>query len=44
MLLTRARQGMVMVIPEGDPEDPTRNPVYYDSTYEYLKGLGIKEL
>ena len=44
VLLTRARQGMVMVVPKGDPEDPTRNPAYYDSTYEYLKGLGIKEL
>ena len=33
-----------MVVPEGNLEDPTRNPVYYDSTYEYLKGLGIKEL
>ena len=44
VLLTRARQGMVMVIPEGDPEDPTRNPTYYNSTYEYLKSLGIKEL
>lgn len=42
VLLTRARQGMVLVVPEGNPEDPTRNPVYYDSTYEYLKEIGIK--
>ena len=44
VLLTRARQGMVLVIPEGNPEDPTRNPAYYDSTYEYLKEIGVKEV
>ena len=43
-LLTRARQGMVLVVPEGNPEDPTRNPTYYDSTYEYLKEIGIMEI
>ena len=44
VLLTRARQGMVLVVPEGNPEDPTRCPAYYDSTYEYLKGIGITEI
>lgn len=44
VLLTRARQGMVLVVPEGNPEDPTRSPAYYDSTYEYLKEMGIKEI
>ena len=44
VLLTRARQGMVIVVPEGNPEDPTRNPEYYDSTYEYLKDIGVKEI
>ena len=44
VLLTRARQGMVLVVPEGNPEDPTRSPVYYDSTYEYLKEIGVKEI
>lgn len=44
VLLTRARQGMVLVVPEGNPEDPTRNPAYYDSTYEYLKGIKLKEI
>lgn len=44
VLLTRARQGMVLVVPEGNPENPTRNPAYYDSTYEYLKEIGIKEI
>lgn len=44
VLLTRARQGMVIVVPEGSEEDPTRSAAFYDSTYEYLKRIGIKEL
>lgn len=44
VLLTRARQGMVIVVPEGDPEDHTRKAEYYDPTYEYLKSLGIMEI
>jgi hypothetical protein len=42
VLLTRARQGMVIVVPEGDINDPTRNCDYYDSTFNYLKEIGIK--
>lgn len=41
VLLTRSRQGMIIVIPEGDLEDGTRNPEYYDSTFNYLKELGL---
>jgi hypothetical protein len=41
VLLTRARQGMVIFVPPGDAEDPTRAPQYYDGTFEYLKELGI---
>jgi DUF2075 family protein len=41
VLLTRARQGMVIVIPEGNDEDHTRKKKYYDPTYNYLKGLGV---
>ncbi len=41
VLLTRARQGMVIVVPEGDEEDATRKKEYYDETFEYLKGIGI---
>lgn len=41
VLLTRARQGMVIVVPEGDPLDPTRKSEYYDPTFEYLKGIGV---
>jgi hypothetical protein len=52
VLLTRARQGIVICIPKGNsrftpegfPEDPTRLPEFYDGTYKYLKGLGIKEI
>jgi hypothetical protein len=41
VLLTRARQGMVIFIPEGDIEDPTRKSEYYDATFEYLKSIGF---
>lgn len=44
VLLTRARQGMVIVVPEGDPKDPTRKPEYYDPTFEYLCGIGFERL
>jgi hypothetical protein len=43
VLLTRARQGMVVFIPRGDSNDPTRSPAFYDSTFNYLKELGISE-
>ncbi|MEO8167598.1 MAG: DNA/RNA helicase domain-containing protein, partial [bacterium] len=41
VLLTRARQGMVIVVPEGDLEDHTRNPDFYDPTFEYLSEIGF---
>jgi len=41
VLLTRARQGMVIVVPEGDAADPTRKSEYYDPTFEYLRALGV---
>ena len=41
VLLTRARQGMVIFVPPGDGADPTRSPAYYDSTFEYLKDIGL---
>lgn len=47
VLLTRARQGMVIVVPKGDngvPPDETRRPEWYDSIYEYLKDIGIQEI
>ncbi len=44
VLLTRARQGMVIWIPEGSGTDATRPNKFYDGTYQYLKSLGITEL
>ena len=52
VLLTRARAGMVICVPTGNPnktvsgfwEDSTRLPEYYDGTYKYLKNLGIEEI
>ena len=41
VLLTRARQGMVIVVPEGDAEDHTRPASFYDPTFEYLKSIGF---
>lgn len=44
VLLTRARQGMVLFIPEGDAIDHTRPREFYDGTWSYLKSLGIEEI
>ena len=52
VLLTRARIGMVICVPEGNsnktvddfPEDATRLPEFYDGTYEYLKSIGLAEI
>jgi hypothetical protein len=43
VLLTRARQGMVLFVPPGDPTDPTRPPEFYDGTFEYLARAGIEQ-
>ena len=42
VLLTRARLGMVIVVPEGSNEDKTRAPEFYDGTYNYLRSLGLE--
>ncbi len=44
VLMTRARQGLIIYIPEGDEEDPSRLMEYYEGTYQYLKHVGIKEI
>lgn len=42
VLLTRARQGMIIVVPDGDKSDLTRQPTFYDPTFEYLRLVGFK--
>lgn len=44
VLLTRARQGMIIVVPEGYVADPTRSQQFYDSTFEYLQAVGLRML
>jgi hypothetical protein len=44
VLLTRARQGMIIYIPTGDSNDVTRKPEYYNETYNYLISCGIEPL
>lgn len=44
VLLTRARQGMIIFVPEGDILDHTRPKSYYDGTWNYLKSVGVQEL
>ncbi len=52
VLLTRARAGMIICVPEGNKhkrsngywEDSTRLPSYYDGTYNYLKSIGFEEI
>ena len=44
VLLTRARQGMVIFVPPGSGEDPTRPRAFYDTTFAYLERIGIPSL
>jgi TPR repeat protein len=44
VLLTRARQGVVIFVPEGSSTDHTRPEAFYNGTYNYLKEVGIDEL
>ncbi|MDP3394230.1 DUF2075 domain-containing protein [Sediminibacterium sp.] len=44
VLLTRARQGLVIFVPTGDDEDHTRKREYYDPTFDYLKSIGFNEI
>lgn len=52
VLLTRARMGMVICVPEGNSnknlngywEDSTRLPEFYNGTYQYFKSIGIEEI
>ena len=44
VLLTRARQGMVVFVPKGSNEDATRTPAVYQSIYAFLKDCGFDNL
>ena len=44
VLLTRARQGIVVFIPFGKPDDMTRQPKFYDETFDYLLSCGLEVL
>jgi hypothetical protein len=35
---------MVIVVPEGDQADPTRKAEFYDPTFNYLRGIGLRVL
>ncbi len=41
VLLTRARQGLVVFVPEGSSTDETRNSQDYDAIFEYLRECGF---
>jgi hypothetical protein len=44
VLLTRARQGMVIFVPPGAKRDRTRSPDFYEGAYDYLTSIGAAEL
>lgn len=43
VILTRARQGMIIFVPEGDAGDPTRPRSFYVGTYSFLKACGLQK-
>jgi hypothetical protein len=44
VILTRARQGMILFVPSGDASDHTRPPSFYDGTFDFLRSCGIPAL
>ncbi len=44
VLLTRARQGMVIFVPPGAKRDRTRSPGFNEGIYDYLSGMGVAEV
>ena len=44
VLLTRAREGIIVFVPEGDLKDETRLPEFYDPIFEYLVSCGLKHI
>src|ERR1700677_3565910 len=44
VLLTRARKGLIIWVPEGDASDRTRLPESFNSTAEYLLRCGLQQI
>ena len=44
VLLTRARQGMIIFVPRGDSSDHTRPSRFYEGTFDFLRACGIPML
>jgi hypothetical protein len=44
VLLTRARQGMILFVPRGDPDDPTNRPDEFEATANFLLRCGVTPL
>ena len=44
VLLTRARQGMVIFVPPGAKRDKTRSPEFYEGVSQYLTDLGVPQV
>ncbi len=44
VLMTRARQGLIIYLPHGDDLDITRPKELYNSTFEYLISCGFSEI
>jgi DUF2075 family protein len=44
VLLTRAREGMVLWIPPGDPRDPSRDPKRFNAVEDFLRDCGVRSI
>lgn len=44
VLLTRAREGIIVFVPKGDSADYTRLPEFYNPIFTYLKDCGMHEI
>jgi hypothetical protein len=44
VLLTRAREGMIIFIPEGSKSDDTRSPEFYEGTFQFLLDCGLRQI
>ena len=44
VLLTRARQGMVIFVPPGAKRDRARSPRFYEGVSQYLNDLGVPQV